>query len=51
MSTLPCDFMGLQHLQNEASSISLNKALLKHPTLFIAHEQWELIFAIIFTAK
>jgi hypothetical protein len=48
MTALPCDFIGLQHLQNDASSLSLNKALLKQPT----HEQWELVFAIIiFTDK
>jgi hypothetical protein len=47
MSALPYDFIGLQHLQNEASSLSLNKALLKQPTSFIAHEQWELVFAIV----
>jgi hypothetical protein len=52
MSTLPCDFIGLQHVQNEASSLSLNKALFKQLTLFIARERWEFVFpVVIFTGK
>jgi hypothetical protein len=52
MPALWCDFTGLQHLQSKASPLSLNKALFKYPTLFIACDQWELVFVIIiFTNK